>query len=226
MVHLLQAVPGFVLNPAGITLNPRKKMKPTKLILLAGAFLAGLTVIAQPILTFEITDPHIVVSELFDINLYIEYDAFEETGGGDAELLSFGYDFSFTGSSSLMDVTVPSDSFFDVATDLTLMGGNVQGVAFPGLTDNNLLISTFSLNALAEGPGSLSVSGLVDDFSGAFYLGFDPDEDFQTDTLLLYERDLVGETSWMVEPVPEPREVALIGTLTLLALMAFRYRRR
>lgn len=217
MVHLLQAVPGFVLNPAGKTIKLRKKMKPTKLILLAGAFLAGLPVIAQPILSFEITDPHIVVGELFDINLYIEYDAFEETGGGDAELLSFGYDFSFTGSSSLMDVTVP-DSFFDVATDLTLMGGNVQGVAFPGLTDNNLLISTFSLNALAEGPGSLSVSGLADDFSGAFYVG--------NDNLTIYEHNLVGETSWMVEPIPEPREMALIGTLTLLALMAFRYRRR
>lgn len=206
------------------TANQRKKMKFKLIAMLAGGTLAGASVVAQPILTFESLDSHIVVGELFDINMYIEYDAFADTGL-EAELTSFGYDFALDGSASAIDVGVP-DSLFDAFTSINPMGGNVQGLAFPGIPDNKVLISTFSLHALTEGVGMLSISGPVDDFSGAFYVGFDPLGDIDEEVILLYEHDLVGEYSWTVEPVPEPRQTALIGMLTISMLLLWKYRRR
>lgn len=189
---------------------------------LALCFLAPSILPAQPILTFESSDPHIVVGDLFDIHVYIEFDAVAQTGF-EAELTSFGFDFTLTGSSSLMDIEVPADPFFDSYTD----SSTVEALAFPGITDNKVLISTFSLNALSEGEGLLAINGPVDTFGGAFYesiVGFDPvtgDELFE-----VFEHDLYGEYRWTVDPVPEPRHVALLGIISLFAMILVRRRLR
>lgn len=180
---------------------------------LALCFLAPSILPAQPILTFESSDPHIVVGDLFDIHVYIEFDAVAQTGF-EAELTSFGFDFTLTGSSSLMDIEVPADPFFDSYTD----SSTVEALAFPGITDNKVLISTFSLNALSEGDGLLAINGPVGPFGSAFYLG----EDLFTE----FEHDLYGEYRWTVDPVPEPRHVALLGIISLFAMILVRRRLR
>jgi len=195
-------------------------MKVNYLTGLALCCLATSLLPAQPILTFESSDPHIVVGDLFDIHVYIEFDAVAETGF-EAELTSFGYDFTLSGSSSLLDISVPV-SFFDPM----IVPGNVQGLAFPGISDDKVLISTFSLNALSEGDGLLAINGPVGPFGGAFYESERINPQTGDPFFTVFEHDLIGEYSWTVDPVPEPRHVALMGIISLFALILVRRRLR
>lgn len=121
---------------------------------------------AVPVATLVVDDPDITVGEQFSVEVRIDNDVINE------EFLAFGFN---------LQAVDPLLSFagFSVASefvDSSFGMNNVSGLAFPGITDTDILLATLVFDALDAGTAQISIQGLFDGlFSGMFYefSGFD-----------------------------------------------------
>ena len=175
------------------------KKKISVLFVLA-AFFTFSTVIpamATPIATLNLLGGgDIEVGDTFSVEVWAGDDA----GGTIAdELLTFGFDVSIIDGSVFSYDGYIIESGFD---DDSLGTNNVAGSTFPGIGADDVLLSTLSFTALAEGTNTLNILGLYDGaFSGLFY---ETDGGFDINA----SRDI---TVGGVAPVPEPATMLLLG---------------
>lgn len=152
---------------------------------------------AIPTASLIVQDSDIVVGETFDVEVWIDGD---DIG---AELLSFGFDVDLSSLSfiSYTGYTIPE---FD--DDSPVVGLDVAGSVFPGITEDDVLLATLSFSADSVGTDTLLVEGIYDSlgmsFAGLFYTvdGYDI-----SDSLNI----TVNSGS---APVPEPATMILFGT--------------
>lgn len=165
------------------------------LSLTAGMVLSTVAAVqATPSVSIEVMDSNIVIGESFDARIWVDGDGIEE------ELLAFGFDVSLgTGAIFSYDGYTIESGFNDESFGMN----NVAGSVFPGISDDDVLLSTLSFTATGTGTDTLFVAGEYDSmFSGLYYelSGFDI-------TALLDITVNDGTT-----PVPEPATMLLFGT--------------
>jgi hypothetical protein len=109
--------------------------------------------------SLDLTDIDIVVGETFNVDVMVDGEGVGE------ELLAFGFDvvapvFTFLGYTMGPLFTDLSDPFSAV---------NVSGAAFPGVTDDDVLLASLAFSADGAGTDTVSVLGLANGFLGLFY---------------------------------------------------------
>jgi hypothetical protein len=147
---------------------------------------------------FSISDTDITAGENFSVDV---------TASGaslaDDEILAFGFDVFVTNLSIVNFVSaVIGPSFEDFSA--FFLDTDVVGVAFPGLTDDSLLLATLNFTALGPGDVTLGIlSDLIDLNEGLIYLWAGA-QDISASFGL--------KVSDAAAPVPEPASIFLFAT--------------
>ncbi len=163
--------------------------------------------------SFDILDSEIYVGDQFSVNLVA--DIYESVAG-------FGLDLSYdTGLLDLASLPVIGPAW----TPLFAMDGDsLAGLApfsFPviGLKGLNILLATFTFDAISAGASYLNASKTLEGFMEGFPFPGPPGSfagvDFRNTTVTVLE----------AAPVPEPTTLILLST-GLVALMGFRFYRK
>lgn len=177
---------------------------------------SGFPAQAIPTVSLNLMDTDIYVGESFDVQVLVDGDNIN------LDLLTFGFNVKTIGSVFAYDGYEVEPGFDD---DSSWVPPEVAGSAFPGITYDDVLLTTLSFTATDVGTGSLQALGLTDNL---FYG-------------LAYEIDSVipGIPGWYdindslditinsgpVTPVPEPPTIILIGT-GLVGLAGFKRKRK
>ena len=146
----------------------------------------------------NVLDDHIVAGENFDVEVWVDSE------GLDTELLAFGFDVDTPGNYISYLGYVLGNGFDDLSD--TFNFAEVSGIAFAGISDNEVLLATLNFSADSEGTDHLALDGI---YGGLFY-GF------------FYELgsfDLSEATDITISAVPIPASgVLLLTSLAFLAL--------
>lgn len=169
-------------------------------VLLSSIFLGMLfssTALAVPTVYLDLLDSSIVVGDTFQVQVWADGD------GSGLDLLSFSFNVE-VGSAGIIEYTgYTLESGFDDDTWFT--GDDVAGSIFPGLTDNDVLLSTLSFTALSIGTDTLSVVGLYDEIFSGLYCEL---EDWSIDG---YDIDDSLTVTINAIPISEPSTFLLLG---------------
>ncbi len=144
-----------------------------------------------------VSDSDIIEGETFRIDVWAK-GVFDDPSVWGDEVLAFGFDIVNSDSSIVsldswaVGFPFDDDSAFHSDTD-------VAGSTFPGLTDDDILLSTLSFSALSPGNVTLGISSdILDPNEGlVYFFGGNVDIDSSIDV--------------NVAPVPEPATVLLVG---------------
>ena len=184
-----------------------KKKTPALLILaVIFTFVAASSVMATPITpitNLTLLGGPVIVGDTFDVEVTIDGNGIGQ------ELLAFGFDvFDGSGTTFAYNSYTVDPGFMDTSFGIN----NVSGMAFTGIPENDVLITTLHFTALAVGSDTLSTIGLYDGaFSGLFYE--------------IDGHDIVAELDIDVNPIPEPGTMLLLGS-GLIGLAGYRKRLR
>ena len=157
---------------------------------------------AAPYATLNLLDSDISVGDIFDVEVWMQGDNIGQ------ELLAFGFDVNNPNALLAYSGYTLNTSF----DDISLGANNVAGTAFPGITEDSVLLGTLHFTANAAGTGNLQVLGEYDNlFSGAFYEidGF----------------DINANQDINVNAVPIPGALYLLGS-GIIGLLGFRRNRQ
>jgi len=155
------------------------------------------TALAVPTVYLDLLDSSIVVGDTFQVQVWADGD------GSGLDLLSFSFNVE-VGSAGIIEYTgYTLESGFDDDTWFT--GDDVAGSIFPGLTDNDVLLSTLSFTALSIGTDTLSVVGLYDEIFSGLYCEL---EDWSIDG---YDIDDSLTVTINAIPISEPSTFLLLG---------------
>ena len=152
----------------------------------------------------------ITVGQAFDVTVTADGQGIGQ------DLLAFGFDVNATSPNFSYNSYALGNGFSDFSDPFN--PNNVAGVAFPGISTNNVLLATLSFTADSEGTSNLSINGLYDGFfTGLFYA--------------IDGYDAYAETAITVSPggakqfpVPEPETLLLLGVGVCLAVLVTRKR--
>jgi hypothetical protein len=164
---------------------------------------------AVPIVGLSSINNDVQVGEQFDVQVFAD-----STNIG-LDLLSFGFGVITTGNVFTYDNYVVGPGFDD---DSPFVPPEVAGSAFPGISDNNVLLATLSFTAIDVGTGSLQVLGLTDNlFLGLAY-------EVNPISTGWYDIDAsqsitIGSAS--INSVPEPSTIILILS-GMIAVVGFK----
>jgi hypothetical protein len=141
----------------------------------------------------DVLDTDIMAGETFSVEVLVNGQGIGE------DLLAFGFDVKPTGGSiSYLGYTIAS-GFTDFSDPFN--PANVSGAAFPGVSDDDVLLATLAFNADAAGSDVVSIEGLFDGlFYGLIY-------EITGEDILAAADINVSETVAM----PEPYTLALMG---------------
>ncbi|GAB5385217.1 MAG: hypothetical protein Alis3KO_23400 [Aliiglaciecola sp.] len=154
---------------------------------------------ALPITALLVDNPNIRVGDQFSVEVRVDNDVMGE------ELLAFGFDLQ--GVDPLLNYVGANigPAFLDTSFGVN----NVAGLAFPGVTDTDILFATLVFDALDVGVAQIAVEGIFDGFfSGMFYefSGF----------------DIAAQTSVVISQrppaVPEPAGLFIAGLILFMCI--------
>jgi hypothetical protein len=179
----------------GIQHMKRRMLKIS--IMAVFVFLFGIGQVQALSLDLSISDSHIVVGEAFNVNVtaigaQMDFD----------EVIAFGFDLSIDPSKIAVSSVAVGPDFSDDSAFFP--DTEVAGSAFPGLTDDNILLATLDFLALSAGTTTLSIfSDLADLNEGLIYLSAG-NQDISS--------SLVFSISEGAAPVPEPATIILLAS--------------
>lgn len=143
----------------------------------------------------------ITVGDPFEIEVWLDGDNIG------LDLVAFGFDVDTTDSSldgdNISYVGATIASVFDDDSGFT----DVAGSAFPGITEDDVLLATLLFTADSAGTETISVSGIYDEmFSGLYY-------ELPDWSLTGYDinASITIEVAASSQPVPEPATLLLFG---------------
>lgn len=159
---------------------------------------------ATPVADLTLTDSNITVGKSFAVEVWghsdglLTIDIFDPPNLIPDEWLSFAFETTVTGSAFSWDSFTVGPFFNDDSAFFP--GSYVAGSAFPGVSDEDVLLATLQFTALEVGTGSLSVFGAADLFEG---MGFWGEGFFEINAAM----DITVEEA----PIPEPATLMLFG---------------
>ena len=175
--------------------------------------LSALPVQALPMARLNLMDTDIYAGESFDVQVLVDGDNIN------LDLLAFGFDVNTTGAVFAYDGYEIETRFDD---DSSRVDPDVAGSAFPGITDDDVLLATLRFTALEAGTGSLHASGLTDKL---FYgLAYEIDPIIPGWYAIDASLDITINPG-PVAPVPEPATIILAGA-GLAGLAGFKRKRK
>lgn len=176
-------------------------------------FLVSLSTVAYatPFADFVLSDSYITVGEDFEVEVWGHADGRTDPPLLD-EWLSFAFETTVTGSAFSLDGANVNPILID--NSIFFPPGYVSGSAFPGLTDEDILLATLQFSAIQTGSGVVSAFGdpLATDSIGTPLfagMGFWNLTNFPPDSFF----DIFVEIEITVNEVviPEPATMLLFG---------------
>ena len=146
----------------------------------------------------HVPDDHIVVGETFGVEVWVDSE------GLDTEFLAFGFDVDTPGNHISYVGYVMGNGFGDLSD--TFDFAEVSGIAFAGISNSEVLLTTLNFSADSEGTDHITLDG---SYGGLFYGFFYELNNF----------DLNESTDITISAVPIPASgVLLLTSLAFLTL--------
>ncbi len=156
---------------------------------------------AIPWTSLELSSTNIHVGDTFDVNVYANGVTDVDPSWGPDEILSFGFDLSYTASEFTYNGATVGLGFNDDSSSLP--DTDVAGSAFPGISGTGIFLASLSFTSLQVGGFTL---GIASDLT-------DPNEGLNS--WLYGPIDMTGgigvDVSNAAAPVPEPATILLVG---------------